>query len=109
MGPRKLTVWVVMHYEIMGLPESPRVDSIQFHVSSSLERAEQYVRTMSTDAHGWWQVHPHLVDCTEGGEGNEVYYYSHRGTRLRAAPTRRAITAFRKHAARHPEWWPPHQ
>lgn len=107
MDQRTRTVWVVMHYEIMGLPESPRVDSVQFHVSSTLEKAEAYIRGTRTDAHSWWQVHPHDIDPDNLGEGGEVHYYSHRGARLRAAPTRRSISAFQKHAARHPEWWPP--
>jgi hypothetical protein len=101
----KQTVWVVMHYEIMGLPEWPRVDSVQFHVASTRRRAENYLRRSRACAHSWWQVHPHVVDCTEGGEGGEVYYYSHRATPLKCAPTRRAIKAFRKHADRHPQWY----
>jgi len=108
MSRRTRTVWVVMHYEIMGLPASPWVDSVQFHVSSSLDRAEEYLRSLRVDAHSWWQVHPHVVDSANFPEGDEVYYYSHRGTRLKAAPTKRSISAYRKHAARHPEWWPPH-
>lgn len=108
MSRRKRTVWVVMHYEIMGHPESPRVDSVQFHVSSSLEKAEEYIRGVRTDPHSWWQVHPHVVDSADFGEGDEAHYYSHRGTRLNAAPTRRSITAYRKQAARHPERHSPH-
>jgi hypothetical protein len=109
MSQRKRTVWVVMHYEIMGLPDSPRVDSVQFHVSSSLEKAEEYMRNSRVDTHSWWQVHPHEVDADPFvGEGDEVHYYSHRGTQLTAAPTTRAISAFRRHAARHPERYPPH-
>jgi hypothetical protein len=109
MGRRKRTVWVVMHYEIMGLPESPRVDSVQFHVSSSLEKAEEYIRKIGTDSHSWWQVHPHAVDFDdfEVGECDEVYYYSHRETRLKSAPTIRSIAAFRRYTARHPDRWPP--
>lgn len=102
MSPSKRTVWVVMHYEIMGPPNSPWVDSVQFHVSSSLEKAEEYIQRTHVSAHSWWQVHPHVVDSADFDEGEEVHYYSHRGTRLKAAPTRRSITAFRKHAARHP-------
>jgi hypothetical protein len=107
MSQRKRIVWVVMHYEIMGLPESPHVDSVQFHVASTLEKAEEYTQRLETNPYGWWQVHPHVVDNAEEGEGEEVYYFSHRGNRLKAAPIRRAISAFRKHAARHPEQWPP--
>lgn len=107
MSQPKRTVWVVMHYEIMGLPEVPRVDSVQFHVSSSLERAEQYIRGTRTASHSWWQVHPHVVDSADFDESDEVHYYSHRGARLTAAPTTRAIAAFRRHVARHPEWYPP--
>lgn len=99
MSRRKPIVWVVMHYEIMGLPESFYVDSVQSHVSSSLEKAEEYLRVMHVDAHSWWQVHPHTIDSTDFPERYEVYFYSHRGTRLRAAPWRRAVAAYRKRAA----------
>ena len=107
MSQRKRTVWVVMHYEIMGDPDSPRIDSVQFHVSSSLEKAEEYMRSHYVASHSWWQVHPHAIDSTDFGEGDEVYYYSHRSTRLKVAPIKRSITAFLKYAARHPEWYPP--
>lgn len=107
MSRRKRTVWVVMHYEIMGLPDSPAVDSVQFHIPSSLEKAEEYVRRSRVAPYSWWQVHPHEVDTADHREGEEVHYYSHRGTRLKAAPTRRSIAAYREHAARHPEWYPP--
>jgi hypothetical protein len=106
MSERKRIVWVVMHYEIMGPVDSPWIDSVQFHVSSSLDRAEQYIRNTHVDSHSWWQVHPHVIDAADCGEGQEVCYYSHRGTRLRSAPITRAITAFRKHIARYADLFP---
>src|SRR5262245_16590315 len=106
MSQRKRTVWVVMHYEILGLPEAPHVDSVQFHVSSSREMAQEYVRRTSVASHSWWQVHPHVVDSTDCVEGAEVFYYSHRGTQLSAAPVKRSLTAYRRYAARHPEYFP---
>jgi hypothetical protein len=106
MSKRQRIVWVVMHYEIMGLPDSPRVDSVQFHMSSSLNKAEEYIHSVHVDWHSWWQVHPHVIDAPDYDEGEKVYYYSHRGTRLRSAPILRAITAFRKHTARHPDFYP---
>jgi hypothetical protein len=106
MGKRKRTVWLVMHYEIMGRPDAPEVDSLQFHVSSSLKKAEAYIRSVWVNAHSWWQVHPHVVDTADFEEGEEVHYYSHRGTKLRTAPTKRAIIAFRRYSARHPECYP---
>ena len=51
MGRRKRTVWVVMHYEIMGVPDAHRVDSVQFHVSSSLNKAEESIRSSRVDSH----------------------------------------------------------
>jgi hypothetical protein len=112
MSRRKQIVWVVMHYEIMGLPDSPHVDSVQFHVSSSLAKAEEYIRSHWVASHSWWQVHPHEVDFADffaSDEGVEVHYYSHRGTWLKTVPARRAISAFRKFVARHPEWYSPEQ
>src|SRR5262249_519773 len=108
-GQRKQRVWVVMHYEIMGRPELPHIDCAQFHVSSTLLKAEAYIRAVSVDAHSWWQIHPHVVDHPLGSdEGDEIYFFSHRGTRLKSAPVQRAIAAYRRHAARHPELFPQH-
>jgi hypothetical protein len=98
-----------MHYEFMGLPNSPHLDSVQFHVSSTLKKAEKYMRIGSVAAHSWWQVHPHTLDADGGDwlyEGEEVYYYSHRGTPLKSAPVHRALAAFRKYVALHPERYP---
>ena len=106
MSQRQRIVWVVMHYEVMGLADSPWVDSVQFHVSSSLEKAEAYIRRGRTAPYSWWQVHPHRVDSADVGEGGEVYHYSYRGVRLKSAPAKRAMTAYRKHAARRPELHP---
>ena len=109
MNKRQQIVWVVMHYEYMGLPASPKLDSLQFHVSSSLKNAEKYIRSRGVDSHSWWQIHPHLVDFDDFNleEGEEVYYYSHRGTRLKSAPMKRAIAAFKRHCARYPEFYGP--
>jgi hypothetical protein len=104
----KQIVWVIMHYEFMGLPASPYIDSVQFHVSSSLKKAEKYLRSTGVDAHSWWLVHPHVLDAAGDDldtEGNEVYYYSHRGTSLKSAPIGRARIAFQKHTARYPQFY----
>jgi hypothetical protein len=107
MPQRKQMVWVVMHYEIIGMPDNYWVDALQFHVSSTLARAEKYIRNCHVDTHSWWQVHPHVVDGTDFlTEGDEVYFYSRRGTRLKAAPTKKAIATFRKFVARNPELFP---
>jgi hypothetical protein len=96
-----------MHYEIIGRPESPQVDCMQFHVSSSLAKAEAYVRAVGVNSYSWWQVHPYIVDRSVGlEEGDEVYFYRHRGTRLNAAPVNRAIAAFQRYVARHPDLYP---
>ena len=73
----------------------------------SLDKAEQYIRSHHVDSHSWWQVHPYEVDSDGVDDGEAVCYYSYRGTRLKAAPMSRSIAAFRRHAARHPEFYPP--
>jgi hypothetical protein len=106
MALPKRTVWVVMHYEYIGLPECPHVDALQFHVSSSKRKAEAYIRRVIVDAHSWWQLHPHGIDSQDYlMEGDEVYYYSYRGAHLRSAPHKRALTAFQKHVDRNPEFY----
>src|SRR5215207_9613275 len=93
MKQTKPTIWVIMHYEFMGPPQSPYLDSVQFHVSSSLKKAEKYIRDHVVDGHSWWQVHPHVLDAGGIDEGSEVHYYSHRGTPLKALPMKRARDA----------------
>jgi len=88
MGRQKRVVWVLMHYEILGLPDGIHVDSVESHVSSSLAKAEEYIRDMWVEAHSWWQLHPYEIDATPLEEINKVFYYSHRSTRLTAAPTK---------------------
>ncbi len=85
-----------MHYEIF---YGERIDCLQFHVSCSLRAAEKYISEMGVVPYSWWQVHPHVVDHDsfyDGDEGGEVYYYSHTGKRLKAAPHEQAIKAYRR-------------
>jgi hypothetical protein len=98
-----------MHYEFMGSPDVPQLDALQFHVSSSRKKAESYIRSCGVQSHSWWQVHPHTLDAKGDDaftDGEEVYYYSFKGTPLKSAPTERAFAAFQKHAARYPELYP---
>jgi hypothetical protein len=95
MRKKQKTVWVVMHYEIMGIPGALHVDCLQSHVSSTRKKAEKFIRDMWVYPFSWWQIHPHVVDCDDWlSEGEEVYYYSHRGTPVRSAPVKRAEKAF---------------
>ena len=70
--------------------------------------AEKYMRAVGVDSHSWWQVHPHVVDCLPGlDEGNEVHFYSHRGSPLMSAPLKRAMAAFQKHVGHNPDIYGP--
>lgn len=106
MSKKKRVVWVVMHYEIMGCADDSWLDALQFHVSSSLAKAETYMRALHTEPCSWWQVHPHIVDTGDFIEGEEVHYFSHRGKPLKEAPHEKAWAAFQKLAARYPERYP---
>jgi hypothetical protein len=100
MAKKKITVWVVMHYEYMF---NEHIDSVQFHVSSSLKRAEKYISKTFVAPYSWWQIHPHLVDndnWKDGEEGVEVHYYSHTGKPLRRPPFNRALAAWRRQLER---------
>ena len=89
---KQSTVWVIMHYEFMF---EGRLDCLQFHVSLTLKKAEEYITRHGMMPYSWWQVHPHVVD-DDGQEGDEVYYYSHRGTKLKAAPYEQAKAAYER-------------
>jgi hypothetical protein len=102
MKSRPGTVWVVMHYEILGIRPCVYVDALQFHVSSTLKRAERYIQQRWVYPFSWWQVHPHVVDGSDPDEGDEVHYYSYNGRPLRRAPTKQAIKAYQRDCREHP-------
>jgi hypothetical protein len=104
MPKKKQMVWVFMHYEYMGAGSSERIDSVQFHVSSSRRKAEKFVREMWVQPFSWWQVHPYVVDADDWlSEGEEVYYYSHKGAPLRRPPYKRALRAWERDKVKNPD------
>jgi hypothetical protein len=97
---KTITVWVIMHYEIMF---DDHIDSLQFHVSSTRKKAEEYIRKGCVAPYSWWQLHPHRLDhdsWVDGEEGVEVYYYSHTGKPLKSAPQKQALAAYQRAKAR---------
>jgi len=94
--PNRPIVWVIMHYEIM---LDDHIDCLQFHVSSTRKRAEEYIHKSGMAPYSWWQLHPHRIDHdsrSDGEEGVEVYYYSHTGRLLKSAPQKQALTAYQR-------------
>lgn len=97
MKKRRKTVWVVMHYEYIRWGRSMLVDGVQFHVSTSLRKAEEFIRGMWVYPFSWWQIYPYVLDDDDFvTEGETIYYYSHKGTPLRRPPYKRAETAFKR-------------
>jgi len=97
---KPITVWVIMHYEIMF---DDHIDGLQFHVSSTRMKAEQYINNSGIAPYSWWQLHPHRIDHdpkSDGEEGIEVYYYSHTGRPLKSAPQKQALAAYQRAKAR---------
>ncbi|HQR07610.1 MAG TPA: hypothetical protein PLN21_12350 [Gemmatales bacterium] len=89
-------VWVIMHYEIMF---DDHIDSLQFHVSSTRKKAEEYIDNHGMSHYSWWQIHSHRIDHdfkNDGEEGVEVYYYSHTGRPLKSAPQKQALAAYQR-------------
>lgn len=89
LSKRKITVWLIMHYEFMF---EGKLDCLQFHVSSTLKKAEAYVKKSRVMPYSWWQVHRYVVD--DYADSDEVYYYSYLGRRLKKAPHDQALRAF---------------
>ncbi len=89
MLKKKTIVWLVMHYEFMF---EGKLDCLQFHVASTLKKAEIYVKKARVMPYSWWQVHPYVID--EYADCEEVYYYSYRGKPLKKAPWIQARRAF---------------
>lgn len=93
-------VWVIMHYEIMF---DDHIDCLQFHVSSTRKKAEEYIHKSGVAPYSWWQIHPHQIDHdfkNDSEEGVEVYYYSHTGRLLKSAPQKQAFAAYQRAKAR---------
>ncbi|HKI31254.1 MAG TPA: hypothetical protein VKA46_05270 [Gemmataceae bacterium] len=103
MPKKKPTVWVVMHYEFTGVEPCVHIDSVQFHVSSSRRKAEKDIHGCWVSPFSWWQVHPHVLDAQDDErEGEEIYYYSHKGTPLTRPPYKRAQKAWERDKIKNP-------
>src|SRR4051812_3903173 len=61
MKKKRTTVWVVMHYEYSRLKGELLVDCLQFHVSSTRKKAEEFIRRTWVSSYSWWQIPPHVV------------------------------------------------
>lgn len=97
---KRSIVWVIMHYEIMF---DDHIDCLQFHVSSTRKKAEEYIRESGVTPYSWWQIHPHRIDHdsrVDGEEGVEVFYYSHTGRPLKKVPQKKALVAYQRAKAR---------
>lgn len=60
--------WVVTHCEVNGRQGGARsVSSLAFHVSSSLERAEAFIRARGSgfEQDSWWEIRGFFVDCDD--------------------------------------------
>jgi len=75
-----------------------RIDEMTFHVSSSLKKAESYIEMMMVQPYSWWAVAPFNLDSEDYfDEGDdEIYYYNHKGKKVKNAPIKQAIKAYRK-------------
>lgn len=97
MAKKKLSfVYVVMHYEFF-----TSIDSMVFHISSSLKEAEKYIEKMIVCSSSWWEVLPMKIDQDINEELSElivpkVFYYNYKGKSVKRRPVKQAIVAFGK-------------
>ncbi|HQR42179.1 MAG TPA: hypothetical protein PLX97_05830 [Gemmatales bacterium] len=90
-----VTVWVIMHYEYF---YDGQIDCLQFHVSSTLKKAEAYMRRLYMAPYSWWQVHSYVIDNDheKDWDDEQVHFYNNRGKSLKKAPHKQAMRAFEK-------------
>lgn len=94
------TAWVLTHCDIMGDAAKPHVDSLAWHVSSSLRKAEKYICSTIVSPTSWWEIREFQTDCPDRDNDDKsqletVRYYSHKGARIACAPWNRAVKAFK--------------
>src|SRR5436305_546467 len=82
----KTKVWVVIHCEYFQFHDctSPTVDEMAFHVSSTLSKAERYMRGCNMSSYSWWKVQQFGVN--ENNDEGQVHYYTHKGLPIESPP-----------------------
>src|SRR5262249_41411584 len=91
-------VWVVIHCEIMQFGDTPVIDEMVLHVSSTKRRAERYIKGRSVMDYSWWKIQRYRVDTVNDDDDDHgpVFCYTHRGTAIQSPPIKRAISRFKK-------------
>jgi len=96
MGTTLSKVWVVFHCEVWNT-DPYFCDEMLFHVATSLEKAEAYMKDVHIEPIAWWQVLEVTTDNADfHKDADEVYFYGNKGRRVKYPPRKRATRAFLK-------------
>src|SRR5262245_18218591 len=92
---RKRTVFLILHHEIMTHGSDVYfADDIVSHVASTLNKALRYITRVGVAEYAWWEIQQGAVD--EMDDPVRVGWYGRRGAKLKAAPFKEALAAFKK-------------
>lgn len=89
------TAWLVSHCERVPRPDGGmEISSLPFHVSSSLRKAESFIRKRGRRmARGsWWEVRHFITDCKDellddSAQVEDVRYYNRNGRSIARPPS----------------------
>ena len=79
-----MTIYLVLHHEIMGGPDNLRADEMVFYAASSLQKALNLIKRSQVDLWSWWEIQKQTLDRDECPE--HVGYYGRRGGKLARQP-----------------------
>ena len=90
-----MKAWVIIHCELWVKEPNVFIDEMVFHVASSLEKAEKYLKDIFIENTSWWKVIEMEVDRDESfSEDGLFYFYGNRGKKLKKMPYKRALKNF---------------
>lgn len=89
-----MKVFLVLHHEIMGLPESCRADEMVFFTCTSMKKALESIKKSSVEPWSWWEIQVQEMDSLEWPE--HVGYYGRRGGKLAKPPYDKCVEIFKK-------------
>ena len=88
-----MTVFIVLHHEIMGTSEDCWADEMVYYTCDSLKKAINLIRKSGVARWSWWEIQSQELNRRDWPD--HVGYYGLRGGKLAKAPYEKCVELFR--------------
>ncbi|WP_397569526.1 hypothetical protein [Schlesneria sp. T3-172] len=78
--PIDMKIFLILHHEIMGVPDNYRADEMVFYTARSLRKALELIKKTYVSRWSWWEVQVSELDDTEWPD--HVGYFGPRGGKI---------------------------